>query len=689
MILNYQKRKNKELFSNFEKIEQLKLYNIQNYIPIYKRFFSLNSTNYNNVNLNHINYISKILEFNEEENSYNGLIVNINNNEKKKKKIFIKISPILDPFKYFCGKYEIFDDNILKLPQLEAPHSLSPSSQEKDNIIKKYNKTLLNVEEKMNEPNNSSYVDGFFYYLSSILLNKHNFINGIDFYGSFLSIKNNFTINIEDDIDYLITSNFFIKNKNILFKVDDYSGLICDDCTINNNNIKNPIIIHNEEINNDNIIEIENIIRQNNNDNVLHQNDISIINMDDVLILCDNNNNYSKNDDNNENYENSNDITSLKSSSSCSSRTSHTNDDNTIQDDTRYIETIDYINTASNTNDILLNENNLIDMDSVMNIKTNNNIDDICNNNEDSLTEINGEENEENSQYSDDNFEDINSEDDNDDSDDSDDSDTDSDIEIKATIPKFPVQIICMEHCENTLDSLLSFEKINVLEMQSIFMQIIMSLLVYQKAFSFTHNDLHTNNIMYNETTKKFIFYCYNGIYYKVPTFGKIFKIIDFNRSIYKFNSNIFCSDSFKVGGDASTQYNTEPFLNEKNARLEPNFSFDLCRLACSIFDYLINDLTEIKDIEKCDCVVKLIVEWCSDDKGINILYKNNGTERYPDFKLYKMIARIVHNHTPENQLKRDDFKQFIVKTKNNDNIDGIVIKKDILVNIDDIPKYY
>lgn len=53
------------------------------------------------------------------------------------------------------------------------------------------------------------------------------------------------------------------------------------------------------------------------------------------------------------------------------------------------------------------------------------------------------------------------------------------------------------------------------------------------------------------------------------------------------------------------------------------------------------------------------------------------------------MIARIVHNHTPENQLKRDDFKQFIVKTKNNDNIDGIVIKKDILVNIDDIPKYY
>ena len=31
-----------------------------------------------------------------------------------------------------------------------------------------------------------------------------------------------------------------------------------------------------------------------------------------------------------------------------------------------------------------------------------------------------------------------------------------------------------------------------------------------------------------------------------------------------------------------------------------------------------------------------------------NILYKKNGDERYPDFKLYKMIARTVHNHTPE-----------------------------------------
>ena len=48
-----------------------------------------------------------------------------------------------------------------------------------------------------------------------------------------------------------------------------------------------------------------------------------------------------------------------------------------------------------------------------------------------------------------------------------------------------------------------------------------MILITYEKVFDFTHNDLHTNNIMYVKTDKKFLNYCYNGVYYRVPTFGK------------------------------------------------------------------------------------------------------------------------------------------------------------------------
>jgi hypothetical protein len=236
-----------------------------------------------------------------------------------------------------------------------------------------------------------------------------------------------------------------------------------------------------------------------------------------------------------------------------------------------------------------------------------------------------------------------------------------------------------MENCDTTFDDLIINNDLTQEEWFSALMQVIMILITYQKAFSFTHNDLHTNNIMYNETDEKYIYYCYRKTYYKVPTFGRIFKIIDFGRAIYKFDGKLFCSDSFQPGADAATQYNTEPYFNEKKPRLEPNYSFDLCRLACSIFDYIIDDLDVLDDYDNCEPIVKLIFDWCLDDNGINILYKNNGVERYPDFKLYKMIARCVHNHTPQAQLERPEFKKFVV-TKNKAPSDKIVI------NIDNIP---
>jgi hypothetical protein len=77
---------------------------------------------------------------------------------------------------------------------------------------------------------------------------------------------------------------------------------------------------------------------------------------------------------------------------------------------------------------------------------------------------------------------------------------------------------------------------------------------------AFTHNDLHTNNIMYIETDKEFIYYTHNQIHYKVPTYGRIYKIIDFGRSIYRFKNKMFYSDCFEKHGDANGQYNCEPF---------------------------------------------------------------------------------------------------------------------------------
>lgn len=259
-----------------------------------------------------------------------------------------------------------------------------------------------------------------------------------------------------------------------------------------------------------------------------------------------------------------------------------------------------------------------------------------------------------------------NKDDDDDEDDDTECSSEDSSIEqdIYCSIYNFPVEMICLEKCENTLDMLMEEDLLNSSEWKSCLFQIIMILTLYQKVFSLTHNDLHTNNIMYIQTDKQFIYYCYNGVYYKVPTYGKIYKIIDFGRSIYKFNGKLMCSDSFHPKGDAASQYNFEPYFDEKKPRLEPNSSFDLCRLACCLFDHFVYDLSDVPRLIKTNQIVELLYQWLLDDKDRNILYKNNGDERYPDFKLYKMITRTIHNAVPREQISKDIFKSYITSKK-------------------------
>ncbi len=592
-MIHYQKRKNTELFQSLEEPTSLFLSKTQNYIPIYSRFFNLNDTNYNSINLNNKWFISNINAEGKIENNDNLFmcrIKNVDNNKVKDREVFFKLAPLLDPYKYMIGKYEITNPKLFNLPKL--------------------NSTAEDCNPKFIDVNNAAYVDGLFLFLSSQLRNTFKFIHGVDYYGSFLAIKNDFKINVFDDIDYLNNSDFFNKNKNVLFTIDEYDHLFQQEqtklkpLTIGNNISLKSVASVNNEI-------FENIFED---INTLDLNDIKDMSID--LI-----------DMTNTNMQFEHQVT-LKTNSTCSSRSSHTNDD---------------------------------DLDNCEN----------C--------DEDGEEFESGSQ-------DKNSRDSGEKSKNTQEDDEDWEEEeeerINVVIPKFPVQVIGMEYCENTFDDLILKNHLTEEEWLSAFMQIIMTLIIYQKAFNFTHNDLHTNNVMYNETDKKYLYYCYKKKYYKVPTFGRIFKIIDFGRSIFKFDGKVFCSDSFQTGGDAATQYNTEPYFNEKKPRLEPNYSFDLCRLACSIFDYVIDDFEEMKDISKIsDPIKRIIFEWCLDDNGINMLYKNNGVERYPDFKLYKMIARCVHHHTPQAQLERPEFDKF-------SKFNGEIKNMEEVINIDKIPSY-
>ena len=565
--INYQKRKNKELFKEIETNEVLAMHEIQNYNPIYKHFFALNESNYNNINLNNDWYLSKIMIEIEERNCFKCEISNLDESmPPKPASVFFKMAPLLDPYKYMIGKYNVEDPKLFTLPSINS----------------------TDISNKLMDPNNCSYVDGFFSFLTSKLLSQQ-FIHGINFYGSFVGIKKNFIFNAIEDIEYLCKSEFFKTNKNVLFEIQDYSHMSFED---DDEPVKKPLInISNDNVLNDEIeIISEELPFENNEETILELTEVNVEELTSTMIPTHS--------------------TTLKTSSSCSSRTSHTTNEETHN-----------ANKSDSDSD---NDEN--DDGSSSCFET-----------------VSGSESSSNLSYSDS------------------DSSSYEEETLYANIPKFPIHLISMEKCKDTLDNLILKSEMNNDEWMSMFMQVIMILLTYQKIFSFTHNDLHTNNIMYNETKQKFLYYFYNKKYYKVPTYGKVFKIIDFGRSIYKFNDVLFCSDSFQTGNDAATQYNTEPFMNNNKPRLDPNYSFDLCRLACSIFDYVVEDLSMVKELTSENPFIKLIVEWCIDDNGMNVLYKTNGEERYPEFKLYKMIARHVHAHTPEAQLKRSEFTHFEV----------------------------
>jgi hypothetical protein len=462
---------------------------------------------------------------------------------------------------------------------------------------------------KIIDPNNAAYTDSFFSYLTSQLLNRHGFVHGIDYYGTAIGVQAKYKMNVTDDLEYLNSSTYFTENTNKLFTISDFSE---DDFTnFGSRRNKNRIQIANNEIDISPLLldDIE----------VLDTNDMNELAIEDELLQ-----EYEKKDSN----END-DSSSMSSTSSDSSNNSELNYSSSEED-----------NPDNEDNDEEDDDDN----------EDNDEEDDDDNEDDDEKEEEENERDQENAL--------MNALEGDNDEWQTESSSESSEIERFAYIKDFPVQLICLEKCQGTLDELFEKNKMNHTLAASALFQIVMILLSYQKSFHFTHNDLHTNNIMYNNTDIENLYYKYKNVVYKVPTYGKIFKLIDFGRSIYRFNGQIFCSDSFAVGGDAATQYNCEPYLNEKKARLDPNYSFDLCRLGCSIYDFIIEDEANV-DVENLDPLQETIYRWCLDNSGKNILYKKNGEERYPNFKLYKMIARSVHNNRPDQQFDYPYFNQF------------------------------
>lgn len=269
------------------------------------------------------------------------------------------------------------------------------------------------------------------------------------------------------------------------------------------------------------------------------------------------------------------------------------------------------------------------------------------------------------------------------------DEEEDNEITIYAEIQDFPVMMIYTEASEGTMDTLLdNYDQVGSKPGSELWeatwkawiFQTLAALSLAQSIFGFTHNDLHTNNIVWSTTKTEYLYYSTkDGVIFKVPTYGKLFKIIDFGRSIFRVNDKFFFSDDFKEGNDAADQYFFKELEQERDEdEVVPNPSFDLCRFTVSVFESLFPSTpTEKKDggvlsnepgliIKETDSTLyNLLWSWLLCDDGHNVLMNSDGSERYPDFDLYKVIAAQVHGAIPSEQIRKPLFEIFHVEKEN------------------------
>jgi len=626
-LFQRKKKKFQQLENDLKQGQQIT--HLQNYFPIYNQFFVIREDTYHSIHFKTTWCLEKIgtlipplftnchADSPFVHNVYPCQLRHILLPEVvETRNVFFKYIPLINPLSYILGE-------IPSLPPLPSPTFTAESQKAEAN-------TEAQPETKQKTPSvfslqsiyHNAYIDVLFIYLSSRLLNDHSFLHGLDFYATFLGEKENYPVNITNDLEDLLKypKNIFIQNRDKTYHLpenlpDVFKHLF-------QNSVKQTIQLGEEiELNLDDILEypttaptdiekespgptptptLTPTILEGWEEKSMEEVGVEVMEV--------------------EEKELEEEEISEGNMESISSRSSHTS--------------LNYKSDEGEGEE------------------------------EATATDTTKEDWEE---------------------------------KLVVTLPRIPIQIVCMEHCSYTLDDILynphphphphpNFQEDKSKgvpvenKLASALFQTIMTLLTYQKCFQFTHNDLHTNNIMGKPTHLRYLYYKWKGNMYRVPTYGYLYKIIDFGRAIFHFQGKVYGGHHFSANEDASGQYNTEPFYHPNKPRVDPNFSFDLCRLGCCLLDFL-DEFSPEHPSSSWSHMEDLIESWCTDDLGKNICYKKSGEERYPDFKLYKMIARNVHNAVPEAQVNHPFFHSFKMEKRK-------IPKDAFFMNIDELQVY-
>lgn len=257
------------------------------------------------------------------------------------------------------------------------------------------------------------------------------------------------------------------------------------------------------------------------------------------------------------------------------------------------------------------------------------------------------------------------------------------DYSAHAELYEMPVVVMFSEAVEGTMDDLVTnpeYSPANTPEKEKIWaawlFQVIAALQQIQGGLNLTHNDLHTNNVLFKKTDIEYLWYKDSmGRTWKIPTYGYLFYIIDFGRAIFYLNQFVCIGSDYDEGQNAHGQYNFGPLYEPELPKVLPNKHFDLSRLACSLLRGLYphnpEALSNGKIISKENTwevketihpLFNSLWTWLIDSDGHNVLETESGDEKYPGFDLYIVIAHKIRNALPKDQFMTPLLKSFMTK---------------------------
>jgi hypothetical protein len=248
------------------------------------------------------------------------------------------------------------------------------------------------------------------------------------------------------------------------------------------------------------------------------------------------------------------------------------------------------------------------------------------------------------------------------------DEEEDDDAFAWATVSDVPVQTTVMEMCDGLFYKLLK-DNPDTEKHVAWLSQVIFALAFAQRNFGFTHIDLHAYNIMYVKTSEEYFYYTHAGLHYRVPTYGYLIKIIDFDRSIGSIRiarmkeSKLFMADQFHHKEEAGGQYNMVPFYHPKYPTVKANPSFDLVRLATSLFWDLFPYGPKYDEYLE-NPIFRMFIRWMTLEDGTSVYFHNKQPKavRYAGFDIYKAISRYCKDTAiPRKEIL--ELKQFVIES--------------------------